>query len=71
MKPLSDHARGILRDMLRRPVPLQEVNAGVYDKLRREGLAKIIPYTSPYAKHKGGVCDHLTLTDAGREEAQK
>lgn len=65
-RPLTPHAKERMRDMLRAPLPLPEVNAGLYRKLTEEGLAKVIGYASPYAKHKGGTCPHLTLTDAGK-----
>lgn len=66
-KPLSEHAVSLLKEMLVRPVPLNEINAGVSNKFRNEGLARIIEYSSPYAKHRGGTCPHMSITEKGRE----
>lgn len=68
-KPLTDHAKGVMRALLSRPMPLNKINVGVRDRLARGGWVKTIDYASPYAKHKGGVCQHLSLNDAGREFA--
>ena len=68
-KSLTDHAKAVLRDLLRRPKPLMEINAGVRDRLSRGGWVRVIEYTSPYAKHKGGTCQHLALNESGREFA--
>lgn len=65
-RPLSEHAKGILRDMAEKPIPLPQVNPGVSHRLRSEGLAVTIEHRSPYAKHKGGTCQHLAITDKGR-----
>jgi hypothetical protein len=68
-KPLTDHSKGVLRDLLHRPKPLREINAGVRDRLARGGWVRVIEYASPYAKHKGGTCQHLALNESGREFA--
>lgn len=36
--PLSEHAKGILRELTRGPVPSYSINPGVRDRLSREGL---------------------------------
>jgi hypothetical protein len=66
-RPLTDHAKGVLRDLLRRPKPTHEINAGVIDRLNRGGWVKIIQYLSPYKKHNGGTCPHLALNEEGRK----
>jgi hypothetical protein len=66
--PLSTHAQEILRTIYRRPLPVQEVNAGVVARLVGDGLAERIPKTSPYKKHNGGTCEHLFITAKGRME---
>ncbi len=68
-KPLTEHAKGVMRDLLRRPKPLMEINAGVRDRLGRGGWVRVIEYASPYAKHKGGTCHHLALNESGRKFA--
>lgn len=69
-RPLSNHAKELMREMLDRALPLSQVNCGVRDKLRREGLAEIVQRRSPFAAHRGGYCDHLTLTAKGQEMAR-
>lgn len=68
--PLSDFARGVLRDLASAPKPRQEINAGVVDRLMRESLVEIVDLPSPYKSHKGGACAHLKITDAGRVAAR-
>lgn len=65
-RPLTDHAKGVLRKIASEPIPVQEVNPGVRDRFERGGYTKITQYPSPYIKHKGGDCDHYELTEAGR-----
>lgn len=65
--PLSEHARGVLQSLYKKSTPTMEVNPGVIDRLTREGLAAVMQLTSPYAKHKGGKCNHLVITQAGIE----
>lgn len=69
-KPLTDHAKGVLRDLLRKPIPMKEINPGVRYRLQRGGWVREIQYTSPYAKHRGGTCPHLALNSAGQEFAK-
>lgn len=64
--PLSVAALDSLRDIERKPVPPQEVNPGVVNRLSREDLVELVPLPSPYAKHKGANIPHLRITDAGR-----
>ena len=70
--PLSAHALRLLSDLTNKAVPLQEINAGVLDRLgRRSGLLMIVRRPSPYAVHKGGKCDHAALTVKGIELVEK
>lgn len=64
--PLSEHSKEVLRELLKRPKPLKEINAGVYNRLARGGWVYVTDYTSPYKKHKGGTCPHLILNEQGR-----
>lgn len=64
-RPLSDHARGELRDIAKAPVPSQAVNPGVARKLLDEGLVVTVDLPSPYKTHKGASIAHLRITDAG------
>ena len=63
--PLSDHAKKLVRSMLEKALPVKEVNAGVRDKLHREGLIHYCERRSPYAVHRGGTCQHIALTEKG------
>lgn len=64
-RPLTEHALCVLRDLARRPLPQQEINPGVRDRLFRESLVEDVELPSPYAVHKGGKCTHLKITEAG------
>lgn len=62
--PLSEHAYSVLKSLVRNgPRPSQEINPGVMDKFRREGLAVEVQLPSPYKTHKGGTCAHAKATD--------
>ena len=63
--PLSPFALETLATIARKPVPKQEVNPGVVNRLMREALVKLVPLPSPYKKHKGGNIAHLQVTGAG------
>ena len=63
--PLSEHALGVLETISRRPVPRQQVNAGVIDRLNREQLIEEVQLPSPYKVHKGRNTVFLAITDAG------
>ncbi len=66
-KPLSPHALGVLRDLLEKPVPANDVNSGVIAKFIKEGLAEIVSMPSPYKTHKVGTrIGFLRITDKGR-----
>jgi hypothetical protein len=63
--PLSIHAKQVLAEIARAPVPKLDVNPGVRDRLYRESLIEFVKLPSPYKKHKGGKCDFLQITKAG------
>jgi len=63
--PLSQHALSTLRRIAVAPVPRQEVNPGVANRLEREELVRGLQLKSPYASRKGTV-EHLEITEAGR-----
>jgi hypothetical protein len=65
--PLSDHARNWLATIARAPVPRQDINPGVANRLLRGDLVEEVQLPSPYRSVKGNVA-HLRITDAGRKE---
>jgi hypothetical protein len=64
--PLSAHARSELARIAKTPVPSQDVNPGVVNRLRRESLVELVQLPSPFASHKGRKIEHLQVSDAGR-----
>lgn len=62
---LTSAAFDALRDMERKPVPRQEVNPGLVQRLLRDALATCVELESPYATVRKKVT-HLQITDAGR-----
>lgn len=64
--PLSKHALGVLRALAREPMPFQEINPGVTNRLTRERLIDTEPMPSPYKTHKGAKIAFAVITDAGR-----
>lgn len=73
MKPLNGtktHALtpaslGALRDLAAKPMPRQEFNPGVANRLLREALVESVELPSPYATHMGRSIEHLQATAAG------
>jgi hypothetical protein len=63
--PLTDFAKKALGQIAKHPVPRQEVNPGVVNRLLRECLVESIELPSPYQKHKGGGIEFLKITKAG------
>ena len=61
-KPISEHAESVLRSL---PMPAQEINPGVRDRLLRAGYVEIVRLPSPYKKHKGLKIDHYTRSVKG------
>lgn len=52
-QPLSAIAYETLSRLSSGPIPTQEVNPGLIDKLYREGLIALVQVASPYKSHKG------------------
>lgn len=71
LRPLTDHARSVLRDLERREQPAQAYNPGVIDRLMRGALISIEPRPSPYMTHRGRNIPFAVITEEGRAEAQK
>lgn len=67
--PLTPHALGVLKSLVRNPAPKQMINPGVVNRLQREALAEIVDLPSPYASHKGEKIKFLQITEAGRVRA--
>ena len=64
--PLTPHATERLRQLLRGPIPANEINAGVINRFMREDLAELVMLPSPYKSHKGSNTNHVQITDKGR-----
>ncbi len=64
LRPLTKHAISELRRISRTPCPAQEINPGVSDRFRREGLVETIMLPSPYKTVKDPVA-HYTVSEAG------
>lgn len=69
--PLSEHALGELRSLLRAPRPRQQINAGVTARLESEGLIETVSLPSPYATHKGAKITFSQITVAGRARLEE
>lgn len=64
---LSEHSLGRLREIARHPLPRQDVNPGVANRLLREGLVQEVLLPSPFKSHKGKSIAHLSITAEGRQ----
>jgi len=64
--PLSAHARNWLATIAHAPVPRQDINPGVVNRLLRGELVEEVDLPSPYRTKHGGVV-HLRVTEAGRK----
>lgn len=69
--PLSDLARAELTRLQNTPLPRQEFNPGVVDRLLRGALVKIADLPSPYKSHKGAPISHLLITKTGVAELEQ
>lgn len=63
--PLAPASLTALNALARKPVPRQELNPGVANRLLREALVESVELPSPYATHKGRRIEHLRATAAG------
>jgi len=68
---LKKHSLRILQDLVKRPLPTSQINAGVVFKLRNEGLAELVSLPSPFPTHRGRNVSHLKVTAKGIAEAAK
>lgn len=67
-RPPSKHAMGVLATIARDPIPAQEMNFTVRDKLAQFGFITLEQRPSPYTTHKPGRrVDFAVITDAGRD----
>lgn len=71
MNKLSPIAHSVLRSLARAPMPTQDVNPGVVDRLMRGKPVEVIQLPSPFKTHKGASIAHLQITDAGRAEMSR
>jgi hypothetical protein len=69
--PLSVHALQVLSAIANTPMPRQTVNPGVANRLLRESLVETQELASPFKAHKGGTCEFLCITEAGRQVIKK
>jgi site-specific recombinase XerD len=67
LPPLTPAALRVLVELVQSPVPRQEVNPGIVDRLTRGDLVEEIDLPSPYKMVKGRV-PHLSITPTGRAE---
>jgi len=67
--PLSDFAIGIMRRLKNvGPMPVQEINPGVWARLKDEDLVESFPAKSPYKKHSAFVkINFARLSEAGEK----
>ncbi len=68
--PLTKHAREVLRGLRDAPVPRQQVNPGVADRLLRGELVEEQMLPSPY-KTRRGLVAFLAITPAGLAEIDR
>jgi hypothetical protein len=66
--PLTESGWHALAQVAAAPVPRQELNPGVANRLLRGNLAAQHLLPSPYKTHKGRPIAHLSATDFGREK---
>lgn len=63
--PLTPAGLKALRDVAEKPLPRQELNPGVANRLLREALVESVDLPSPYAIHKGRLIEHLKASADG------
>ena len=66
-KKLTKIAIETLKRLKYRPLPCQELNPGLLNRLIRGNLIDIVKLPSPYKTHKGRVIDHCRLNNFGFE----
>ncbi len=65
--PLTPASLEALRRVAHEPLPRQELNPGVANRLERDALVESVHMASPYATHKGRKIEHLRASAAGIE----
>lgn len=63
--PLTPASLTALSELAKKPMPRQEFNPGVANRLLRDALVESVDLPSPYATHKGRRIEHLRATAAG------
>jgi hypothetical protein len=63
--PLTPASLTVLRDLSTAPIPRQEINPGVANRLLRENLVESVELPSPYVSHKGRPIEHLKVSVGG------
>lgn len=66
--PLSAAAMDELRYIAAEPRPRSQVNPGVANRLLRGGLVESVALPSPFKTHGVRNCEHLQITNAGKEK---
>lgn len=66
--PLTEKALTGLEALLIGPIPRQQLNAGVANRLLRGGLAEEYQDVSPYKTHQGRQIAFFRITEAGKAE---
>lgn len=66
--PLSAFAKETLRNLMSGPIPTNQINPGVGNRLMRETLVQIVELHSPYVSHKGKNIPHYEITEKGKQE---
>lgn len=67
-RPLTAHARGVLRELARAPMPRQNMNPGVADRLERGDFAEVVMLPSPFEIHHGANIRYMRITAGGVKE---
>ncbi len=65
--PLTAHAKSALSQLWHGPMPRQQINPGVVNRLEREELVRNVMLDSPYVTSAGKKIQHLEITEAGRQ----
>lgn len=61
--PLTGHSKHVLRLLETAPIPCQEINPGVVNRLCQEPNVELVNLPSPYANGKGRTIQHLRLKE--------
>lgn len=63
--PLSPHAKEALGRVKSGPIPGQQINPGVINRLRRSDFIELIDLPSPYKTGRGRLLVHVKITQKG------